>query len=291
MRVDAPRASLAEIWRFTPTSIGARPSVERISKGDVTFGERRRLSRRRLSVRGIRSHPRVASMEASTCSRCAGAGSIAASEGFSACEACRGTGKRAGDACGASCGHEHEASHGDRATRRLTASSTARALLTLPVKDANDGAVNLDATKPLMIAYFSRDGCGACKLFAPTLERFRAANADVVDVVAIACDGENAYEDLREDNFYRCADASETFDRSRTLNPILRALGVNVLPTVCVVHRERMEVLTTWGRTVLTLNPGGARQRWLNGDSGVNPFAESFRGAQRMLSACAYAGT
>jgi thiol-disulfide isomerase/thioredoxin len=151
------------------------------------------------------------------------------------------------------------------------------------VDDTDDGV-----QKKLVLLYFCSDACGACKQFASTLENFmihhrRGKGATKVDVLAISCDVDNSYGSLPAGiaGVYRLADEATDAARTRrrsTANAILRALRVSLLPTLVVVNARTGRVVTTWGRTVITLNARGALEAWERGESGLNPFSLLFRG-------------
>ena len=231
---------------------------------------------------------------ARACDACAGTGATCASDGFAACAACRGVGTRDDanrrDDCVAM-------TDDDDGTRDVAA-----ALANLPLVDARGRAVNLssgsDSTRPLLVACFTRDDCGACRAFAPRVVALAAARRDACDVVLIACDANNGYECVdraveasgTRDETLRAAEAREgdaSYSRARETNFILRALGATTLPTVAVVHRGSGRVVTTWGRMAMYARGESAVEAWRRGESGLNPFEGAARGAARALASCA----
>ena len=109
----------------------------------------------------------------------------------------------------------------------------AAALANLPLVDARGRAVNLssgsDSPRPLLVACFTRDDCGACRAFAPRVVALAAARRDACDVVLIACDANNGYECVdraveasgTRDETLRAAEAREgdaSYSRARETN-------------------------------------------------------------------------
>lgn len=147
------------------------------------------------------------------------------------------------------------------------------------------------------LVYFCSDACGACKVFAPTLRAFLKAHIGEVECVAIACDAENSYEKLIAGDgcgMLRVSDGENAEERARrvsTANAILRRCGVTMLPTLAVINYKTGEVVTTWGRTALTVNPRGALRAWQRGESGLNPFGTVFKQFSDSVTRCAYSGT
>jgi len=234
---------------------------------------------------------------ARTCGSCAGQGEVASDDGFVACVACAGAGAV----------HANDDDDDDddafalrRNARRMRASgaktradAAAMAVLECPVTWDRGGSERALTSGTIALMYFGSNRCGACRVFAPTLAAFAKKHArEGVVVVAISCDDETL--DVPADAGFARLEMSTGEaggERRRRVNAALRALDVNLLPTLAVVHRGRGEVLTTWGRTVLSLNPNGAMEQWLAGASGLDPFAtRAFAGARRALLGCAYGG-
>jgi len=238
---------------------------------------------------------------ARACGACAGAGTTCASDGFATCATCAGAGRaREGDDSRLDDDDDfdfHGAFDRDDGTRGV-----ADALANLPLVDARGRAVHLssgsDSTRPLLVACFTRDDCGACRAFAPRVVALAAARRDACDVVWVACDANNGYECVdraveasgTRDETLRAAEAREgdaSYSRARETNFILRALGATTLPTVAVVHRGSGRVVTTWGRMAMYARGERVVEAWRRGESGLNPFEGAARGAARALASCA----
>lgn len=230
------------------------------------------------------------------CGACAGTGVRAAADGFNACATCGGTGAPPSAPAGACCaahddGH-HRHGRRDDGVPRATTSIESLSLVTADGSPATK-------TKDFTLVVFVRDGCGACRRFAPTLRAFADAESARVDVAAVSCDASNSYACLgaHGSSFLRPAMDDEGSEaRARRVdatNAALRGFQVSTLPRVVVVDRRRREAVTTWGYTVVSMNPSGAVDAWTRGSSGLVPevIANGVNRLNRALSACAYGGT
>ena len=220
-----------------------------------------------------------------TCGACAGTGDVASDDGFAACVACDGTGTRMDDGWN----DDLDARRPTTSAVKTRAYEAAMAVLGLPMT-REDGSTTRVRGGGVVLMYFGSNRCGACRVFAPTLAAFVKTRGGGATVVAISCDDE-VMDVPSGSGFARLAmaEGEAGAERRRRVNAALRALDVNLLPTLAVVHRGRGEVLTTWGRTALSLNPNGAMAQWSAGASGLDPFAtETFARARRALFACAY---
>ena len=241
------------------------------------------------------------------CSKCAGTGQVADSvDGFVTCVGCQGTGKDH-DASMSRCGtrgcERPRENHDSDVEGRLRTDSVAAMVRELPMTSHDTGERVLSVTfgtkarGGVALVYFCSDACGACKVFAPTLRAFLKAHVGEVECVAIACDAENSYEKLIPADgcgMLRVSDGENAEERARrvsTANAILRRCGVTVLPTLAVINYKTGEVVTTWGRTALTVNPRGALRAWQRGESGLNPFGTVFKQFSDSVTRCAYSGT
>jgi thiol-disulfide isomerase/thioredoxin len=246
--------------------------------------------------------------ENAKCSKCAGTGQVADSvDGFVTCVGCQGTGKdyaSMSSKCGIhGCENQHENHDDDDSGRRLRTDSVAAMVRELPMTSHDTGkrvpsvTFGTNARGGVGLVYFCSDACGACKVFAPTLVAFLKAHVGEVECVAIACDAENSYEKLIAGDgcgMLRVSDGDDAEERARrvsTANAILRRCGVTMLPTLAVINYKTGEVVTTWGRTALTVNPRGALRAWQRGESGLNPFGTIFKQFSDSVTRCAYSGT
>ena len=231
------------------------------------------------------------------CGACAGTGVRAAADGFNVCATCGGTGAPPSAPAGACCaahddGHRHGRGRRDDGVPRATTSIESLSLVTADGSPATP-------TKDFTLVVFVRDGCGACRRFAPTLRAFADAESARVDVAAVSCDASNSYACLgaHGSSFLRPAMDDEGSEaRARRVdatNAALRGFQVSTLPRVVVVDRRRREAVTTWGYTVVSMNPSGAVDAWTRGSSGLVPevIANGVNRLNRALSACAYGGT
>ena len=225
-------------------------------------------------------------------------------DGFVTCVGCQGTGKdQNATTCsvrGCERARDDDGEEGEL-TGRLRTDSVAAMLRELPMTSHDDGtsvpsvAFGSKGTG-VALAYFCSDACGACKVFGPTLAAFLKAHEGEVECVAIACDAENSYERLTAVGcgMLRVSDGDDAEERARrvsTANAILRRCGVTMLPTLAVIDYKTGEVVTTWGRTALTVNPKGALRAWRRGESGLNPFGTLFKQFSESVTRCAYSGT
>ena len=217
----------------------------------------------------------------------------AAADGFNACATCGGTGAPPSAPAGACCaahddGHRHHRGGRDDGVTSIES-------LSLVTADGSPAT----KTKDFTLVVFVRDGCGACRRFAPTLRAFADAESARVDVAAVSCDASNSYACLgaHGSSFLRPAMDDEGSEaRARRVdatNAALRGFQVSTLPRVVVVDRRRREAVTTWGYTVVSMNPSGAVDAWTRGSSGLVPevIANGVNRLNRALSACAYGGT
>ena len=224
-------------------------------------------------------------------------------DGFVTCVGCQGTGKDHATTCnvrGCERPRDDDGETGEL-TGRLRTDSVAAMLRELPMTSHDHGtsvpsvAFGSKGTG-VALAYFCSDACGACKVFGPTLAAFLKAHEGEVECVAIACDAENSYERLTAVGcgMLRVSDGDDAEERARrvsTANAILRRCGVTMLPTLAVIDYKTGEVVTTWGRTALTVNPKGALRAWRRGESGLNPFGTLFKQFSESVTRCAYSGT
>jgi len=146
------------------------------------------------------------------------------------------------------------------------------------------------ASKELVVVWFTRDDCAACRAFAPRVVALARRRAATCDVVAVACDDARATtaaddDGAGDDGVWRAVVA--TAADARAVNAILRALAVATLPAVVVVRRDARAVVTTWGRAALVARGDDVVDAWRRGESGLNPFGALARCVARALSACA----
>jgi len=267
------------------------------------------------SARGLMTTPTVASVSVDrvarrsvmtgshSCSKCAGTGQVADRvDGFVTCVGCQGTGKDHATTCNVrGCERPRDDGEEGELVGRLRTDSVAAMLRELPMTSHDHGtrvpsvAFGSKGTG-VALAYFCSDACGACKVFGPTLAAFLKEHEGEVECVAIACDAENSYERLTAVGcgMLRVSDGDDAEERARrvsTANAILRRCGVTMLPTLAVIDYKTGEVVTTWGRTALTVNPKGALRAWRRGESGLNPFGTLFKQFSESVTRCAYSGT
>ena len=237
-------------------------------------------------------------MTATPCRACAGTGARAATDGFSACSTCGGTGAAPSEPSRACCAAHDDHHHHQSGTRR--GDGVARAVSSIESLSlvTADGAP-AETTHDFTLLFFIKDSCGACRRFAPTLRAFADAESARVDVVAVSCEASNSCACLgaHGSSFLRPAmDTEGSEARARRVdatNAALRGFSVSTLPCVVVVDRRRRETITTWGYTVVSMNPRGAVDAWTRGSNGLVPevIANGANRLNRALSACAYGGT
>jgi len=236
-------------------------------------------------------------MTTTPCRACAGTGARAATDGFSACSMCGGTGAAPSERSRACC-----AAHDDhqRHSETRLGDGVARAVSSIEsLSLVTDAGAPATTKKDFTLVVFVKDSCGACRRFAPTLRAFADAESSRVDVVAVSCEASNSHACLgaHGSSFLRPAmDAEGSEARARRVdatNAALRGFSVSTLPRVVVVDRRRRETVTTWGYTVVSMNPRGAVDAWTRGSNGLVPevIANGANRLNRALSACAYGGT
>ena len=228
------------------------------------------------------------------CGACAGTGVRAAADGFNACATCGGTGAPPSAPVGACC-----AAHDDGRRRRRGC------------RDDDDGVASIESlslvtadgspatkTKDFTLVVFVRDGCGACRRFAPTLRAFADAESARVDVAAVSCDASNSYACLGAHGSSFCVPRWMMRKRGAGATGGRDERGLAGISGVdsCRVSSSSIDDdarRSTWGYTVVSMNPSGAVDAWTRGSSGLVPevIANGVNRLNRALSACAYGGT
>ena len=180
---------------------------------------------------------------ASSCSRCAGHGQVAASDGFKPCDACNGAGSvpTAAKCCAAHAhgaedhgqGH-HGHTHGDGSPTTLRALMEALDLVDeegTPVKasDAFEGKV--------VGLYFSARHCPGCERFSPVLAGLTRRHEAELCTVLVSGDGdeETAAAAARGKGFLRVP------FHSPHRGILMRAFGIFAIPVL--VRRQRSFVI------------------------------------------------
>ena len=211
----------------------------------------------------------------------------AAADGFNACATCGGTGAPPSAPAGACCaahddGHRHHRGGRDDGVTSIES-------LSLVTADGSPAT----KTKDFTLVVFVRDGCGACRRFAPTLRAFADAESARVDVAAVSCDAADSYACLAHGSSFcvprwtmREASAGATGGRDERGVAGISGGGCRCwLPLGDDAGGHDVD-------TVVSMNPSGAVDAWTRGSSGLVPevIANGVNRLNRVLSACAFSG-